>query len=339
MNDIKVCGINHDTFMAQLEKLLTTARPAVLGVATAFLSVAGAHTLARLVAKSGTTRVRVVAGLSGCITHPQAIRDLMAAGYSVRLGVHSSGIFHPKLFVGGEAFRRSGELINAGCGYIGSANLTNAGLLKNLEVGLGTKDPSIAMGLGSAFAAIWATSGVVKSNSIEKYEVAFAESQRRRSIEDLRFLNVVDGDARTKGVSLVETRHAVAVWAGLESFTGEHTFQVEFPKKAGEVLRNLFGRIEGEVPIECSDGQTRSMVFRYYEDNGMYRLNVPNDMPLVDWARQEKRGALVVWQESAEAHGNFHAQVLRGSRLREIVSRSKELGAFGKTATREYGWY
>ncbi len=113
---------------------------------------------------------------------------------------------------------------------------------------------------------------------------------------------------------------------------------MEFPRRAGEALGVLLGTSESQVAVECVDGVLRTMIFRYYQHNGMYRLNVPNDVPLVDWARARRRGALLVWRDPNE-NNPVQAKIIRGHSLLEISERSKALGTWGRTATREYGWF
>lgn len=342
MSEIVVSGIDGNSVKTSLQKLILENQPKALGMATAFLTLDGARTYDALYKKCEGKMSRVVAGLSGAITQPAAIKFLAENGHVVRLGTHNVGIFHPKILVGGDRFLKSGRLATTNCGYVGSANFTGAGLTKNLELSLATEDPLLAERLGDAFTKIWTIGKKLTAASLELYEEAFARSQRSRSIEDLKFLEVIDVSKALKPRSaspLIAPRLCNGVWAGLQSFTGEHAFQVEFPKKAGEALGALLGIAEGQAPIECSDGETRTMTFRYYTHNGMYRLNVPNEMPLVSWAREEKRGALVVWRDRDSAEGHIHAEIVRGRRLQETLARSKALGTWGRTTTREYGWY
>ena len=69
-------------------------------------------------------RVRAIVGLSGNITHPQALRKLKEIG-ELRL-VHGSPLFHPKVYI----FRNKGKSV----AWIGSANFTGGGFGGNEEV-------------------------------------------------------------------------------------------------------------------------------------------------------------------------------------------------------------
>lgn len=342
MSEIKVVGLDADNLEAQLRGMLLEKQPAALGMATAFLSLAGARKFHSLAQNCGAASIRLVIGISGGVTHPSAIQYLADHDCAVRLGQHSPGVFHPKLLVGGDHFVASGSMATASCGYIGSANFTASGLTKNVEAALVTEDPILAQHIGEAFSSIWTMGKRLTVRSLEEYKLVFAKRLGYRSVQDLQLLNVLEGattERHAPSEPLIEPALCNGVWAGLQSFTGEHTFQVEFPRRAGEALGALLGALDSQVALECADGVLRTMTFRYYQDNGMYRLNVPNDVPLVDWARRERRGALLVWRDTNVATGRIQAKIIRGRSFVEMSKRSKALGTWGQTTTREYGWY
>lgn len=338
MGEIIVGGLDDTSIESSIQRMLSVKRPPAIGMATAFLSVAGARKFSSFVRSCGATTVRLVVGISGAVTHPSAIKYLAEQDFLVRLGNHSPGIFHPKLLVGGDRFAISGKMATANCGYVGSANFTNSGLTKNVEVALATVDPILAQEIGDAFSSIWVAGARLTTRSLEQYERLFAKRLGNRTIEDLQLLNVLEGTniaTATPPEPLISPQLCNGAWAGLQSFTGEHTFQVEFPRRAGEALGILLGMREGQIVVECADGEFRTMIFRYYQHNGMYRLNVPNDVPLVDWARRERRGAFFVWKDN----NRIQAKIIRGRALLDVSERSKALGTWGKTSTREYGWF
>jgi hypothetical protein len=136
---------------------------------------------------------------------------------------------------------------------------------------------------------------------------------------------------------------AIAAWAGLQSFTGEYRFQVEFPKDAGKViyqLINRFAHVDGRIDVYCpEDETTRLMQYKYYPDNCMFRLNVQNDVPGVEWARSHKDGIAIV-EQGPQGGAPLRLRILRpGALANEIVGRSAVLGTWGRTTTRAYGWY
>ena len=141
----------------------------------------------------------------------------------------------------------------------------------------------------------------------------------------------------------MDNSFAKAAWAGLESFTGAWTFQVEFPRAAGEVVHRLVGRRksrDGNVQVYCpNDNKTCRMKFSFYKDNCMFRLNIPNDIEGVDWVRTNKEGIALI--EAGPVGGApLRLSLFRpGVEANEVMARSHALGSWGKTTSRLYGWY
>ena len=101
---------------------------------------------------------------------------------------------------------------------------------------------------------------------IESYAVEFARRNRGRTPDDMQALGVADdADAGVTTYDALSTRPiarhdrampqtvAAATWTGLESFTGEYRFQVEFPQAAGLVLKGLIRHSSNKhVAILCT---------------------------------------------------------------------------------------
>lgn len=326
-----------------IEVLLKTAKVESLSVATAYLSIYGADFILRLRDRLQIDRVRMVAGLSQRITHPSALRTLWKNGINTRLAESETGIFHPKLGVG-STLSSSGRRQHPVCTYIGSANITRGGLRSNVEAIECTRDPRASQEAQLAFDSMWRVASPISARRLSRYEQGFARAIRERSLKDLRELGVIDDrqdpeatKRKRSRVSFIETRHCSVVWVGLESFTGEHTLQVEFPRTAGEALRSIIARRRRRVRMLCADGKVRTLIFDYYEANMMYRLNVPNDVPLVDWVRTSKKGYLKI-STSPFDHW-LHLDILKPNQVGDLVEKSDAVGTLGRTSTRDYGWY
>ena len=333
-SQIAVTSTTGSKLRATLQEVVNSVQPGVVGVVSAFLSRPGAKILAEMIASTSGASTRSVIGVSGAVTDPNAIVDLLDQGIHVRLADHPRGIFHPKLLIAGKRFLRSGEVSGPSCGYLGSANFTAGGFARNVEVGIVTTDVHICKELAETFGNLWKLGEEATESRIEDYRARFSARQQTRAIDDLSFLGVAQNDSPAP---TIPTAYAKAAWAGLESFTGEYTLQVEFPKRAGDALAVLLGTTDGAVEIDCSDNVKRQMRYRYYADNGMYRLNVPNDMPGAHWARTNHSGALLISRD--EDSGALTLEIISGNRLKEVVDRSRMLGYFGHTRTRQYGWY
>jgi hypothetical protein len=332
-SQVAVTGLAGRALHATLRETVVLTQPRAVGVASAFLSRPGAEALVEIVSSINAPAVRSLIGISGAVTDPRAIMYLLDCGIHIRLAAHQGGIFHPKVLVGGEQFLEAGNLSAPSCGYVGSANFTAGGLTNNIEVGLVTTEVYLCTELADTFGLLWNLGVEVTQDRIEAYRVQFAARQQTRAVDDLTFLEVTEGEYPTPTIPPVYSR---AAWAGLESFTGEYALQVEFPRRAGDALAVMLGTRDGVVEIDCVDNIRRHMTYRYYVDNSMYRLNVPNEVPGVEWARANHSGALLVLRGDA---GIPTVEVISGDRLEEVAERSKALGYWGQTSTRQYGWY
>jgi hypothetical protein len=210
-------------------------------------------------------------------------------------------------------------------------------------------------GASTVFASFWNSANPADETALRNYGARFAEKNRRRRAVDLDALGV--SDARPvvpltprQLIRTTPPRHGaisldfvVAAWTGLQSFTGEYRFQIEFPRTAGEVIRLLIGTCilpDGAVDVSCpDDGQTRTMQYRFYADNSMFRLNVPNDVPGITWARQHRDGAALV-EQGPRGGAPIGLKILQpGLETSDIIGRSVALGTWGRTSTRLYGWF
>jgi len=351
--EVLVGGIGQDELIARIETCLLDCMPGVIGIASAFVSVAGVHRILSLLTQCGNPRCRLVAGIDHAVTHPAALHASRDAGWNVRLGSSSSGIFHPKLIVAGDRFDRQRGVSNASFACVGSANLTQAGLTRNVECAVVAREGELAESAARAFSAMWTRARPASEPALERYSACFAAHARERAPELLEALGI--GDTRRVGsasptallsgnppsTGAFKARHAEIAWVGLQSYTGEYTFQIEFPRLAGKVIESLVGsRTLGDdyVQVLCSDGMSRRMKFRFYAENAMFRLNVPNDVAGADWARQHRDGLAIVRRVSS-GEAPIRLDILRpGVEANHMVARSFLLGTWGKTSTRLYGW-
>jgi HKD family nuclease len=343
-----------DSAASELERSLQEVRPRAIGIASAFVTVYGAKWAVEIAQQIDTQSCRLIAGKDHAITHPEALKFIADSGWEVRFGVSPAGVFHPKLLIGGERFQRDGAMRSPSIVYAGSSNLTRRGLSVNTECGYLTEEREIP-GAAKAFAQMWNAARPIDSRSLADYAAHYAEINRRRSAEELEALGISDtiGSSRAKLKRLrkqepptrssVAARYANGAWAGLQSFTGGYAFQVEFPRAAGQVVRALtHGRTTsgGYLDVLCEDsGQTIPMKFAFYPDNDMFRLNVPNRVPNVAWARAHHDGIAVVSQ-GPPGGAPIRLRIIRpGKDVDEIVRKSVGLDTWGRTSTRLYGWF
>jgi len=354
VQEITLSGIGQANFREKLHQSLARTRPAVVGIAAAFVSTEGVRQLIRILRACGEPACRLVAGTDNAVTHPQALYSARDQGWDLRLGRSNGGIFHPKLIVAGDRFARNGGVSSLSSVYVGSSNLTKGGLTSNVECGFIASAEGCLTSASVAFSELWRAAGPATDAELRNYAARFAERSRIRSISELADLGVSDGAVVPVGdidlgtqqrpaMPALGAEFAVAAWAGLQSFTGQYRFQLEFPKGAGQVVRQLIAAHahgDGRVDVYCPDDEsTRPMQYKYYAQNSMFRLNMPNDVPGVAWARAHRDGIAII--EKGPAGGALlRIRLLRpGTEAREIIGRSAMLGTWGRTTTRPYGWF
>lgn len=350
---IILSGISGAHHGLALEQSLIKGQPAVVGIAAAFVSAEGVRQLIEILRRCGEPECRLIAGIDNAITHPEALRAAQIKGWNVRLGRSKSGIFHPKLVVAGDRFTPAGTIHELCCFYVGSSNLTVGGLVTNVECGLVASGRGCLVSASEAFAEMWSLAVPATEAELRNYSVRFAERTRRRAASELADLGIADSQhapdrledlrlQRPPSLPALGAEFAVGVWAGLQSFTGGYRFQVEFPRDAAQVIKRLIqGReADGIIHVYCPDDETtRPMRYGFYKDNGMFRLNVPNEVPGVAWAREHRDGLAVV-EQGPPGGAPLRLWLLRpGAATSEIIGRSAALGTWGKTRTRAYGWY
>lgn len=350
---VVVSGMNGVRLVTELKRALRLTKPQVIGIVSAFVSVSGVELFASFLEDLGVRECRLVAGIDLMLTHPQALHNAQKAGWKVRIGKSGDGIFHPKLIISGQRFKANSCIQNPSFVYLGSGNLTDSGLRKNVECGIIMRGQSCVHELSDAFATIWQRSDPLTPRLLDKYSEEFMSYHRSRKPESVPSFGLTDAKEISK-VSLptlrtnrapkhavISTKFAVAAWTGLESFTGEYTFQVEFPRAAGEVVLLLIKPRPrgGNVNVRCEDGRYRPMLYRYYHHNSMFRLNVPNDVPGVKRARQHRAGIAIVERINDKSAPVSFRILQPGPEVDEIIRRSFLLGTWGKTRTRTYGWF
>ncbi len=345
-------GLNGVVLQSEIQKELLAAGPQSAGIASAYVTVTGIQDIREVLRRAKVKECRLIAGTDDEITHPEAIRMAMEWNWQVRTGKAAAGRFHPKLIVAGKAFDERGDVTDPAFVYLGSGNITRPGLSRNTEAALLARAPDVVSVTDVLFGPLWRAAEPVTEAGLKAYEARFAERCRIRRPDVLTALGVADVEdiesvdtARLRTVPTptrraVATSFAAASWTGLQSFTGEYRFQIEFPRSAGEVVRRLAGALPGDtVDVFCEDGQIHSMTYRFYHDNGMFRLNVPNTVPGVQWARANRDG-IAVLERGPEGGAPLRLRILKpGNEMTEVMARSFALGTWDRTRTRPYGWY
>ena len=347
-------GITSKSYRALFRKQISRVKPTVIGMAVAYVSASGFTLVKKILDEFNVQEVRLVTDTGDGVTHPKALKRAVDSGWNVRVVDHMPGTFHPKLYVGGASFDDNAGVADLSLAITGSQNLSCGGFQKNTECLFWSVFPHSPKSAAKAWLDCWETGVPLTPEKFEAYEKYFALCNRYRKPKDLIVLGVTDGipkktnGAPRRGVIPPKPEHKVisevtasVVWAGLQSFTGEYKLQVEFPKQAGLVLHRICKKISqhGEVQMHCVDNKPRDFKYKFYEHNGMFRLNIPNETPSVGWVREHRQGiAYVEYNEEADF---LYFGILQPSQpmMDDIVDRSLALGSWGRTPTRLYGWY
>ncbi|NIJ22858.1 hypothetical protein [Sphingomonas japonica] len=320
-----------------------------ISAAFAYSSIYGVYHLHDVVQQRNILGVSLISDIRDCITHPQALQFGLDKGWSVRVVNRPQGTFHPKILIGSLG-QQNGIPIDARAIIVGSGNLSKGGLLSNVECGLTLRKQTEFAAAPKIFSRLWGFGTDLTANMLADYAVRFRDRNANRSSIDLVALGVSDesklvnvGVMRQSPAAQPSMKSSVAkaAWAGLQSFTGDYTFQLEFPRDAGDVLRRIV-TATGQTPkvtVKCDDGIDRPMKYAYYPHNGMFRLNIPNDVPGIPAARINRNGIALI-EGTGDANSPMHIRVSADQNfVRETAGKSFLLGTWGKTPTRLYGWY
>ena len=346
-------GMTGNTYKTLFRRQILRVKPPAVGMAVAYVSASGFSLVKKILDDGGVDEVRLVTDTKDGVTHPKALQAAVDSNWNVRIVDNLAGTFHPKLYVGAASFDDDTGATDLTLAITGSPNLSHGGFIKNGECVFWSSAPHSRKSAAKAWLDCWNAGVPATAERLAAYEKYFTQRNRYRKPEDMVALGIADnlpkrvGGALKRGITPPKTEHkaisetaASVAWAGLQSFTGEYNLQVEFPKEAGLVLLRIFGHLSQDDTIDmlCVDDEVRRFKYRFYEDNGMFRLNIPNTIPLITWVREHKQG--IAYVEYREVQGNLYFEILPPKQpMMEIVDRSLALGTWGRTPTRLYGWY
>ena len=348
---LRPTGTGGKRFLPALSRIAAASPSAEIALAVAYGSVFGVERLSEIAGENNIEQVTWITDVRDAVTHPQALRMATQLGWRVRT-VAGAATFHPKIYIGCDSVAAAGAIGGVKWVALSSANLSAGGFRNNVEATFFGRGEAYEKQASATFKTLWDCGKDLNVAWIDEYEKYFYHRNRSRSVEDLITLGIPDSPidelqpnqkpaTQAPKIASVSPNGAIAAWAGLETFTGEYRFQVEFPRSAGEVLGGMIATTgaSGKVEMRCDDGNLRPMSFRFYPDNSMFRLNIPNDTPNIAWIREHKAGVALVFAESTAGHELRLSIVKPGDDLDDLVSRSAALGTWGKTPTRLYGWY
>lgn len=168
------------------------------------------------------------------ITTPAALRP-MVQHPQVRVRYYTDRSFHAKLYIVGDV------------AMVGSANLTDAGMMSNREVSVVlTKERDSAFGdLVSLFEMFWSSAETLTPDILAQYEVAYRQIGAPKE----------DADFQKKLEALVPAALVPSALVGSDKVTKERAFLQKYHRKYDEQLIPAFREVES---IFADFGQRRS---------------------------------------------------------------------------------
>ena len=245
-NGVTTTGIKGNTYETLFRRQIKRTKPPAVGMAVAYVSQSGFNLVNRILHEGGVKEVRLVTDTKDRVTHPKALQRAVDSGWNVRVVDDLTGTFHPKLYVGGAGFGGPAGVADLSLAIMGSPNMSRNGFRRNGECVFWSVTPHAVKSAGRAWRDCWRAGVPATAAKLFEYERAFALRNRFRKPQDLVALGVVDDlpaqvdglpkkstkPPKTELKAISETAASVA-WAGLQSFTGEYTLQVEFPERSG----------------------------------------------------------------------------------------------------------
>ena len=304
-----------------------------LRMAVAFASAEGARLLLELIkARESPLNVKLVIGLDGLITEPEAIK-ILAARFPrhVRLFETSGeGILHAKtLALDGRA--RTSPFVFV----TGSSNLTLAGFSKNreanvvIELSEETERDRISKQWHGWFQQVWNQSENATSTRIREYEARHKAAPRMPAPDRIKGGKVE--------LSQVVSSSARDLWIESGAVTGGAANQLEIPADAVAFFGIDPTKRRAQVKLRLFRGTLvwNNSVMAYYKSNSMWRIRLDTSIPEI--SNLGIRYKVLHLRRAADGNG-FEFNVLTPSQAHAIQSASKVSGNIGYTPTRSYGW-
>lgn len=316
-----------------IARLLLRSDLTRLRMAVAFASAEGAQILLGLIqARNSPLDVKLVIGLDGLVTEPEAIK-ILAAQFARRVRLFETsgeGIFHAKTLALDGKTRTSPFVV-----AVGSSNLTSAGLSKNREANImmeftpGVERNRIARQWQDWFDQMWGLSKNVTNAQIQKYEARY-KIRRRMPAPD-----------RNKGskieVSKIKSASARDLWIESGAVTGGAANQLEIPSDAVAFFGINPNKRRSQITLRLFRGASvwNNSVMAYYQSNSMWRIRLDTTIP--DVSNAGIRFKVLHFRRSA-AGNNYEFNVLLPAQAYAMKATSRASGNIGSTITRSYGW-
>lgn len=325
---------NPKRVLEELAALL--ADPAVerLRVAVAYANPGGVRALRALLdAADNLEDVEIVVTLDMGITRKAALELLLhefEGSVRVVMGGSGAGTFHAKAFV----VDRIGSTQRA---LVGSANLTDAAFNRNREaISVG----ELAAEETASWEAWWddlvAGADDLTKGIIDGYVERRPARGRRERIADEDVETTEAGTTvihRHSEIGAESAEWLVIDWGG----TGEYRVQAEFPKVAAAFFHP--GEDARDVTIQYAGEDYRDNQLNYYPDNGMARINLDGDIPVVaDESIKDETSLFTRLDED-----RYELRLVEEAERARLLAEGASSGGYDNTRRhdgprREFGW-
>ena len=235
-----------------LRKQLRNAR--MISIATAFARTSGWDKLQREICSNSTAEVRLLTGISYCLTEPDVLKSWFSHSKKKlsRLKAklfNSSGLtFHPKVMI-----VKSDRYF----AIVGSGNLTEGGLLNNIECSLYIEHPEHVVQIEKWFNEVFASnaSKPIDDKEISSYEPKFHNAKKWRaklekkevetaaSIERLRKSRIRKLSQRISQLQLPKKASIERLWQAYKSEHTDHEDWLEDFTQVGNYVKMIRKRI------------------------------------------------------------------------------------------------
>lgn len=339
-NDVFLSGTGNST-LNYLSNIFDDDEVGTLFIASAYITSSGVEMIEELLSNHDVDSCGIIFGTDGFVTTPKAIEKIDEFGWNSRVVESQDYIFHPKFaLTGGLPPKPFSEEVYAG--YVGSANFTGGGLEGNIEVGVIIREKVLLTKLIHFGKELVEISTPVDEFDLEQYADDYAKEARKRSWTSTSPGVGETNRADSNGLDSTpnyDPRYAEAAWVGMDTSTGDYTYQLGLPQKVASVILAMIEGDQEECDVLCSDDIIRTMSLKFYSDNQMHRINIPNDVPGISRAREEGEG-FALFERIDRDEVDFQLTILHDEETQqELIGRSSNEGTIEETPTRLYGWF
>ena len=308
-----------------------------VGVAVAYASVAGLHTLLKVLKDAESIRSSYwLFGLDDCLTHPSVL-DRVIALPNATLRVAGERIdgrrFHPKVYWFSSQKKKTPSALIAG-----SSNLTINGLSDNVEsvVSLSAGNRKDALHLESTWNQLWAIGKTPSHQLLAQYKADF--ELRPKHGEDIKKgVEILTSDSAS-----VDPSCASICWIEVGNITGFQGEQLEI--KAEQALffgLAIQGGADTQITVSLDSGAVIKIPVKY-RGNAMWRFNLPQAIPEVSRGLRPGGGRspyVAIFERLNGGALRLSFVISKSASFKKIRSQSQRAGTVGRTTAREYGWF